>query len=293
MAESAQHKMSDEPGEAVQPAPYTTKVVQAGNVRLSYLDYGTAGRPTMLCVHGGAAHAHWYDFIAPGFTSDYHVISIDLRGHGDSDWADPPSYSYHDYAADLNIAIEKLDLRDFVLIGHSMGGAVSLLYAAIYPGRVKSLIVIDSSINLSPDRIAKMRDVGARPGNSFATKEELVSRYKLRPGDALATPAIVRYIASHSVRESEDGTWKHKFDRNVYATREISDGRPSWNKIRIPTLLVKGDRSERLSPEVVADIRARCPQAELAVVADSYHHVTLDNPTMFIDVVKPFLAKHP
>jgi pimeloyl-ACP methyl ester carboxylesterase len=277
---------------APQAAPFTSKFVEVGDLKLHYLDYGTAGRTPMLCIHGGAAHAHWFDFIARGFTADYHVHSLDLRGHGDSEWVDPPAYFYKDYASDLNEVIETLDLRDFVLMGHSMGGAVSLLYAATYPGRVKTLIVIDSTVNLSPDRIAKLRDVGSRPGSSYATLEELISRYRLRPGESQAAPEVVRHIASYSGRQMGDGSWKHKFDRNVYATREMSDGRPNWNRLKIPVLLVKGDRSDRLSPEVYADVKARCPQAELVEVSHSDHHVTLDNPAEFVQKVKPFLGKN-
>jgi pimeloyl-ACP methyl ester carboxylesterase len=275
---------------AAQPAPYESGFVQAGAVKLHYLDYGTCGRAPMLCVHGGAAHAHWFDFVAAGFTRDYHVRSIDLRGHGDSDWVDPPAYTYVDYAADLDLAVRALDLRDFVLIGHSMGGAVSLLYAATYPGRVKKLVVVDSTVNLPPDRIAALRDVGSRPGSTYASLEELAARYRLRPGTSMAAPEVVRHIGMNSGRQTPEGTWKHKFDRNVYATRELSDGMPNWNRIKIPALLVKGDRSPRISPEVYADVKSRCPQAELVEVSMSDHHVTLDNPSEFIDKVRPFLA---
>jgi pimeloyl-ACP methyl ester carboxylesterase len=220
------------------------------------------------------------------------VRSIDLRGHGDSAWIDPPAYLYKHYAADLDEAARKLDLRDFVLIGHSMGGTVSLLYAATYPGRVKALVVVDSTVNLSPDRIAALRDVGSRSGRSYATKEDLVNKYRLRPGDSLATPEVVRHIASHSAKEQPDGTWQHKFDRNVYATREVSDMRPNWERLRIPVLLVKGGLSERLSASVFADVKSRCPQAELVEVSQSHHHVTLDNPREFIAKLKPFLSRH-
>ncbi|MGZ8203005.1 MAG: alpha/beta fold hydrolase [Burkholderiales bacterium] len=273
------------------PASYTHGHVEAAGRQLHYLDYGTQGLPPMLCVHGGAAHAHWFDYVAPGFTPKHHVRSIDLRGHGDSEWVDPPAYMYPDYAADLDEVVRRLDLRDFILVGHSMGGAVSLLYSATYPGRVKALIVIDSTVNLSPDRIAALRDVGSRSGRSYVTKEELVAKYRLRPGDSLAAPAVVRYIASHSAREQPDGTWKHKFDRNVYATREMSDGRPSWNRIKIPALLVKGQMSDRLNAEVFADVKSRCPHAELVEVSASHHHVTLDNPSEFVEKVKPFLDR--
>src|SRR5215210_6872387 len=64
-------------------APSTSHFVEAGGLKFHYLDYGTAGLPPMLCIHGGAGHAHWYDFVAPGFNKDYHVLSLDLRGHGD------------------------------------------------------------------------------------------------------------------------------------------------------------------------------------------------------------------
>src|SRR4051794_8664007 len=124
----------------LKPAASTSHFVQVNGVKLHYLDYGTAGRPPMVCVHGGQAHAHWFDFVAPGLTPDFHVYALDLRGHGNSEWADPSTYSFETYAADINAFLEKLDLKDVVLVGHSMGGMVSLLYAATHPGRVSKLI---------------------------------------------------------------------------------------------------------------------------------------------------------
>jgi pimeloyl-ACP methyl ester carboxylesterase len=276
----------------LQPAPYASRYVEAAGLKLHYLDYGTPGRPPMLCVHGGAAHAHWFDFVAPALSADYHVRALDLRGHGDSQAAEPPSYRYQDYASDLAAAIEKLDLRDFVLVGHSMGGMVSLVYAAGYPGRVSRLIVADSTMQMGEDRVATLRDVGSRQGSVYATQEELVARYRLRPSGTLAAPETVRYVAAHSSRQSADGTWRHKFDRNVYARRENIDGMPYWDKIRIPALIVKGDHSPRISPEIFAEVKARCPQVELAEVPQSDHHVTLDNPPGFVDAVRPFLSRH-
>ena len=108
----------------LRPAPYTDHYVDIAGLRLRVHDYGTAGKPPMLCLHGGAANAHWYDFVAQGFTTDYHVRAIDLRGHGDSQWdtSPTPNYAYQRHAADVHELAEKLDLRDFILIGQSMGG---------------------------------------------------------------------------------------------------------------------------------------------------------------------------
>ena len=274
------------------PAPYTDRNVEVGGLELHYQDFGTAGKPALVCLHGGAAHGHWFDFVAAGFTPDHHVLAFDQRGHGDSAWADPPAYSYDDYAADLDKVARKLDLRDFTLIAHSMGGMVAMVYASTYPGRMKKLVVVDTSINLSEERLSAMRDVGNRGGSSYETKEALVARYKLRPGNSLAPLEIQRYIGGHSARQFPDGGWRHKFDRGVYALRETRDGLPCWDRIKVPALLVRGDRSPRISPEVYASVKARAPQVELATVPDSDHHVTLDNPTGFVDAVKPFLSKH-
>jgi len=282
---------TDSSTEVPEAAPHADRFVEAGGLRLHYLDYGTAGRPTMLCLHGGAAHGHWFDFVAAGFAPDYHVLALDQRGHGDSAWVAPPAYSYRDYAADIDKAVETLGLREFVLVGHSMGGMVSMLYAATYPGRLKKLVIVDTSIKLSEERLAAMRDVGMRTGSSYSTREELVARYRLRPPGTLARPEVVRHVAGYSARQFPDGSWRHKFDRNVYATRENLDGMPFWDRIKVPALLVKGGRSQRISPQIFSDVTARAPQVELAEVADSDHHVTLDNPEGFVRAVKPFLAK--
>ncbi|MGE5526229.1 MAG: alpha/beta fold hydrolase [Rhodospirillaceae bacterium] len=288
---SQPHATSAAATPALTPAPSTSRYVEANGLKLHYLDYGTAGRPVMLCVHGGAAHAHWYDFVAGAYVRDFHVLAIDLRGHGDSEWKTPASYLYRDYASDLDAAVHALDLKDFVLMGHSMGGIVSQLYAATYPGRVKKLIVVDSTFHLTPERVARLRDVGKKPGSIYASQQELVSRYRLRPGHSVAAPQVVHHIARHSGRQLPDGTWKLKFDRAVYATREDHDGRPYWSRIKIPALLVRGSHSERITPEVYADARRLCPQLELSEAENTYHHVMLDNPSGFVEATRPFLLR--
>ena len=282
----------DAPDAGLRPAPYTSHFVEAGGVRLHYMDYGTASRPPMLCVHGGAAHAHWFDFVASGFSADHHVRAIDQRGHGDSAWADPPDYSYSRYAADLAEAVYRLGLDQFTLIGHSMGGMVSLVYAATYPGRVAKLVVVDTTMHMAEDRIAAMHSRGNRQGSSYATHEEFLTRYRLLPAGTNAAPDVIRHLARNSGRQAADGTWRHKFDRNVYATRVRLNGLPYWNQIAIPALLVKGGSSDRITPEISAEVRQRCPHVELAEVPHAGHHVTLDNPSGFVAAVRAFLARH-
>jgi esterase len=277
----------------IKPAPYTDRYVEVAGLKLHVQDYGSAGKPQMLCVHGSAAHAHWFDFVAPGLSSDYHVLAPDQRGHGDSAWdrAPEPAYHYDRYAADLHELTEKLDLRDFILIGHSMGGLVSTVYASTYPGRAKAFIMIDSSLNMPSDRIASMNAVGSREGSSYASQSDFVDNYKIRPTGSSATPDMVHHLALHSGRAFEDGRWRNKVDRNVYAKRVGKNLIPYWANIKIPALLMRGDRSNRVTPEIIASVRALAPQVEVAQVAGCDHHVTLDNPLGFVEVVSEFLNK--
>ena len=277
----------------LKPAPYTDRYVEVAGLKLHMQDYGTAGKPVMLCLHGSAAHAHWFDFVASGLTNDYHVLSPDQRGHGDSEWdrSAAPEYNYDRYAADIHTLTEKLDLRDFILVGHSMGGLVSIVYASTYPGRAKAFIMVESSVNMPEDRVAAMNAIGSREGRSYADQDEFVANYKVRPAGSSATPEIVRHLALHSGRPFEDGRWRSKVDRNVYARRVGRNLMPCWANIKIPSLLMKGDRSNRVSPEIIAGIKAIAPQVEVAEVAGCDHHVTLDNPSGFVESAKKFLNK--
>jgi len=235
----------------------------------------------------------WFDFVAESFTDDYHVRALDHRGHGNSAWADPPGYSYEDYAAELAAVVEKLELRDFVLIGHSMGGKTALTYAATYPGRAAKLVVIDSNMLISMDRLSEMHALGRRPRRSYATREEFIARFRVRPAGTTAAPEILQHLARNSCKQLADGSWRHKFDSKVHSEQKIMDCFSCWERVRIPALLIKGDLSERVTAQICTDVQARCPHIEFAEVSNSHHHVTIDNPPGFLHAVKTFLAKHP
>ncbi len=281
---------SDQSRAELRPAAYSDRSIAVAGLRLHCLDYGTAGFRPMLCLHGSGAHAHWFDFVASGLKQRFHVIALDQRGHGDSEWAEPPDYSFERYALDLDELIHKLDLRDFVLLGHSMGGTVALTYAGAHPERIAALIVVDTTPRMAPERLAQMRQIGNRQ-SSYATREELAARYRLRPDSGTTPPHAVRYIAERSARQGEDGRWRHKFDRRQYATRQPIDGLALWSRITVPALLVRGQHTTRITPEAYQAVKERCPHVALADVAASDHHITLDNPPGFVQAITPFLLK--
>src|SRR5689334_3412933 len=246
-------RLSDTP----QPTPYTSRYVEAGGLRLHYLDYGTPGRQPMVCLHGGAANAHWYDFVAAQFNRDYHVIALDARGHGDSQWSDPPAYTFEDYAHELDQVVRKLDLRDIVLIGHSMGGKTALTYTALYPQRVARLVVIDSNMLVSSSHVSEMQDIGKRPNRSYASREDYVARFHVRPEGTVAAAEILQHLGRLSCRQMPDGGWQHKFDRNIYAQQRVMDPYAYWERVKVPAMLMKAALSARVTKEIVAEARKR------------------------------------
>jgi pimeloyl-ACP methyl ester carboxylesterase len=283
-----------------QPAPATSRFVTVDGVRLHLLDYGSDpgadrdsgdARPVLLCVHGSAANAHWFDFVATDLRADYRVLSLDQRGHGDSAWAADADYSYARYALDLAAVVEELGCDDITLVGHSMGGMVSLSYAATAPARVGKLVIVDSTMKLSAERVSMLRGVGDRPGRSYDSRAAYVENYRLRPAGATEMPDTVRHLAATGCRQFDDGQWRNKFDRKVYATRVGIEGLSYWDDIKIPSLYIKGALSDRMNDEVAAEIQARCPQLEFAEVPAANHHVTLDNPLGFNLALRHFLSK--
>src|SRR5262245_45153935 len=77
-------------------------------LRLHFLQTGSSNAPTVCFLHGGAAHAHWFDRVIPALRERYHVIALDQRGHGDSQWAMPPAYATEDFAEDLRALMRGL-----------------------------------------------------------------------------------------------------------------------------------------------------------------------------------------
>src|SRR5579872_4201793 len=84
-----------------QPSPYQDRFATVNGLRIHYLDWGNAGKPPFLMLHGIARHAHSFDHIAPHFRDNYHVIAMDMRGHGDSDWSPDGAYLVEDYVKDV------------------------------------------------------------------------------------------------------------------------------------------------------------------------------------------------
>jgi len=260
-----------------------------GALRLSFLEWGNAGRPALCFLHGGSAHAHWFDFVTPAFTERFHVLALDQRGHGESQWAEPPAYATENFAADLLGFIDALGLERVALIGHSMGGHNAMSFAAWHPERVSALVIVDSRPTIPTDRLDRLRRRGERTLRPYPTREAAAQSFRLLPRETNADPALLAHLAAAGIVE-RDGAWVYRFDPASNAERRPVDAWTLLDRITAPTLIARGELSPVLPRDMADKLRAAIRGATLVEIAASYHHLVLDNPAAFVRELDQFVT---
>ncbi len=259
-------------------------------LRLHYLDWGSHGKPALVLLHGGSAYAQWWDFFAPAFTDDFHVIAPDWRGHGDSQHAKPPAYSTKHYIEDLHKFLAKIGVERPVIVGHSMGGHNAVIYATEHATEIAALVMVDTTVSYPASAVQFLRRLGQRPAKVFDSQAEAISRFQVLPRESLFSKERLEYIAGFAFTKRGDGKWVAKLDRQALF-REPVDGRQRLAHIICPTLIVKAENSPVLDHDKLTTLCAALPNARWAEVKDCYHHIMLDNPEGLIAVVREFLAQ--
>lgn len=271
----------------------TRRTFHVGGLRLSALEWGTPGRPVLLFLHGGSAHAHWFDLVGPEFADAYHVLSLDQRGHGESDWPSPPAesaYGSANFTMDLLGVMDALGCARATICGHSMGGHNAMALSAWHPERVQALIVIDSRPSIPPDRLDRMHRRGHRGPRRHESRDAALRSFRLLPPGTAADPGLLEHLAAEGIVE-RDGRFLYRFDPECNGQRRPTDLWPLLSRITVPTLLVRGEHSVVLPPPMAEEIARRIPRITVEEIEGAYHHVTLDQPAAFTQVLKNFLTE--
>jgi esterase len=229
------------------------KFVNANGLRFHYLDYGNDGAPWVVCVHGLTGNAHNFDALAPHLAAKYHLISVDVRGRGDSNWGPPTEYLNQNYVTDLTKMLEELSIARASLIGTSMGGIISMMYAGGWPERVERLVINDIGPEIDPAGLARIANyVGTAP-ERFKDISEVVKYYKENyPAMAKLADSVVADQVKWSVKPGTDGALAWKMDPNI--RRPLRGGTAQqrfdlwvpYARIASPTLIVRGADSDVL-----------------------------------------------
>lgn len=297
----------DAPPRALPKRGPTSRTFFSQRLRLHYVDWGNPDAPPLLLVHGGQDHCRNWDWVAEDLRHDWHVICPDLRGHGDSAWAEDGNYTMAGYIADLAQLIHQQKLAPVTIIAHSLGGNIALRYTGIYPENVRKLVAIEG-LGPSPRSQAKReamsidarmrewietrRAMSARIPRRYPSIEEAFAR--MQEQNKHLSPAQARHLTEQGVYQNEDGTYSWKFDNYVrgwppydMTYREVEE---LWARITCPTLLVYGKESWASNPEEDGRLK-HFRNARVASFEKAGHWVQHDRLEGFLQVVRKFLAE--
>ena len=267
--------------------------VSRGAVRLHHLDWGNHGRHPIVLVHGSRLHAHVWNHFSRRFSERYHVIALDQRGHGESGWAGQDGYQLEHFYEDLRAVVEARKLPRFTLIGHSLGGRVSMLYAHRHPETLERLVLVDITPGRPPVAPGTVDPDDARtaPGEFDSIEAALAHLKRLM---SRAPADLIEESVRQGMRRTESGRYTWKYDPAfLKGARSRSVGLDLWSAVKsipTPTLLQYGSHSNVVNAELAARMGETMPRCTVERVENAGHGLFTDQPEVFADSVERFLA---
>jgi len=217
----------------------------------------------VVMLHGGGANAHWWDPLAQALSIHHPVFALDFRGHGDSDY--PQSRQVGAFNEDLESLVGWLGREDVILIGHSMGAAVALDHACRFPA-TGALVLVDLARGGNP-AVGRRARLALTLRRTYRTRAEAIDRFRFLPESSHASEALRAGLPSRP--------------------------RPDLAALRCPTLLVRGCESLLLTRDAALAFIDDAPTARLVEIADSGHHVLIDQPERLLATIESFFATLP
>jgi pimeloyl-ACP methyl ester carboxylesterase len=259
--------------------------IDIDGVRIHYRAWGEATElPGLALLHGGAAHSGWWDHVAPQLAANRRVISVDLSGHGDSEWK--PEYDRSQWAREVVAAVRAEHLDPAIFIGHSMGGWVSVFAGVVEPSAVREIIAIDSPFTEVPP---EEEPIAARrpPTKVYASLDDAVPRFRTVPPQDGNLDYVEHHIAIESLREV-DGGWTWKFDPGIFGQRGwVRDLLP---RLKAPLTLVRCERG-MVEDGMVERIGELHPGGvRVALLPEAGHHAMCDQPEALVAMLQSLLA---
>jgi esterase len=273
--------------QAPQPAD---RFVTVNGLRIHYLDWGSPDKPPLIMLHGIGRVAHTFDHIAPHFASNYHVMAVDMRGHGDSAWDPKGAYLVEDYVKDIEGMAGELRLRNIVIWGNSTGGRVAQVFAGLHPELVAKVI----SEDVGPERPTQVaesvtRQLKQEDEKGWASEDELLAQ--LKRSSPRTSEDILRAYAHYGSKKRADGRVIWKRDPaigNGFVPTEL------WRfvrQIKSPIIYIVGGRSTIVPVATQEELKKTLPQAQIVTIPGVGHYPSEENTPDFLGIVDKFLSQ--
>jgi pimeloyl-ACP methyl ester carboxylesterase len=272
--------------------PFTDEFVEVAGASIHYLAFGQPGRRGLIFVHGGGAHAHWWAPLAATFAHEYRVLAIDLSGHGDSGHRDV--YDLEQWTDEVVAvgAAGGLSGRP-VIIGHSMGGFVTIATAALHGQHVEGVIVCDSPVaDIDPEITAyRLREAFGRP-RTYADLEDAVRHFRTVPPQDHYLDYVIDEVARRSLKPV-DGGWQWKFDRGIFeqfgaGIRSIAA--PYLSEVNCRLALLRSECG-LVTPDIGQSMYERLGRVTPVIeIPEAGHHAMLDQPLLLLTALRTLLG---
>lgn len=274
------------------------KFLKINSLNLHYVEWGTPGQPSIVLLHGFQSNAHTWDTFSQAMANTYHVLALDQRGHGDTDWAPDGDYTPDAFIRDIVGFIDALNIVPTMLVGHSMGGRHAAMAAADYPDKAAKVVIVDTPAEMPPailDRLAQqpVSDTPPEP-ETFASFEDVIrsgiAQYPLTP------EAELRHANYHNLYRGADGKWRWRWDLTLLERRRLNrslqlDLYSYLQRVQCPTLLIRGQQSPVLTPDIAQKMVQHLPCGRLVEIPDTAHTVNADKAEAFNVLTADFLQE--
>jgi len=272
--------------------PYSDETVDVDGCPIHYLAWGDRGKRGIVFVHGGGAHAHWWTHVAAKYAKDYRVVSLDLSGHGDSGRRE--RYSLESWTHEVMAVAEHSGMvGKSVIVGHSMGGFVTIVTAALNSDSLSGVVVCDSPVSEPNPEIDAAR-IGAAFGKPrvYESLEVALERFRTVPPQENYLDYVMADVGPRSLVEV-DGGFSWKFDHTVFGAFEGNPravARPYLKDVHCRLALLRSGKG-LVTEDIGAymyDLLGRVnPVIE---IPEAGHHLMLDQPLLLITAINTLLA---
>ncbi len=271
---------------------YVSRNTVINHLRFHFLEWGDPEAEPVLLLHGGNQSSHSWDLVSLHLADRYHVYALDQRGHGDSEWARDADYGPEAMATDALHLLAQEGLESPIIVGHSMGGRVTMTLSAREPALPRALVIVDSGPQFEAEGAKMIRNF-ITANVEFDSIDAFVDR--VQAYDPFRTRAHMERTARYNLLQRADGKYISKSDRVLHqADGRPGPARPEFGDDQVarmtsPTLVVRGERSNILAPEAAEKFASDLPNGSLVTVPECGHNVHTQNTPGFLEAIGPFL----
>jgi len=246
---------------------------------------GTIGQPIVI-LHGLLGSSDNWFTLGKHLGEKHQVFLLDQRNHGLSAWSD--TWHYEAMMSDLHAFIQENALENPVVIGHSMGGKVAMLYAGMYPEALAKLVVVDIAPRYyAPHHQAILEALNSLELATITSRQEADTRLAIHIKEADTR----QFLLKNLYRKPDNAfAWRMNLDIITKHIEEVGKAFPANLSYEGDTLFIRGEKSNYIQNEDTPLIKHHFPKAQIATVADAGHWVQAEQPQGFLDVLLPFIV---